>query len=352
METEKLTRLETERLILRPFCEKDASLALRIASDPGTVRYLYHWGRDGASPEADARRFLDYALHCREEKPQRAWEYCLIRKLDGASMGEGSLEWAGDQPDTAELGWILTKEYRGRGYVTEMGERLLRAAFETLGARTVIARCDSRNTASYRVMERLGMHLIDVEKGGRPVKTPGEAPGDEWTCAVTRAAWQLWQAWREYRSYSCRFEDFISLPALTDGEIVLQAEALCPADPARGYVPAYKFSITRQGETVGSINLRIGYPDSLFYGGQIGYSVDEAWRGRGYAGAACRLLRPVMRAHGMKTAVITNNVTNASSRRVCEKLGARLLCRADVPEAHEMYAQGIRSVNVFAWDAD
>ena len=351
MQTDALTRLETRRLILRPFTAEDHPMILRIASDPDTVRYMYFWGRDGVTPETDARRFLDYAIQCWAEKPLRAREYCLVRKSDGAAMGNGSLEWTADEPDTAELGWFLLPEYRGCGYVTEMAEALLRAGFEALGARTVIARCDKRNAPSYRVMERLGMRLVYIEPGGRPAKASGETPGDECTYAIPRQEWQIRQAWKTYRTYTCHFDDFLPPPPMTDGEISLTLDRLSPADPAKGYVPAYHFFITRQGERIGCINLRIGYPDSLLYGGQIGYSVDEAWRGRGYAGTACRLLRPLMRAHGMPTAIITNHIANAASRRVCEKLGARFLCRIAVPESHEMYAQGIREVNVFAMDA-
>ena len=118
--------------------------------------------------------------------------------------------------------------------------------------------------------------------------------------------------------------------------------------------PFYWWSIVENasGATVGKISLRIGYPDSLLYGGQIGYAVDEPYRGHGYAGAACRLLFPVMRAHGMRSAIITNNVENAASRRVCEKIGARFLCQTDIPEDHEMYKNGSRRVNVYALDAE
>lgn len=191
MQTDDLTRLETERLILRPFREADYPLILKISSDPGTVKYLYYWGRDGITPEADARRFLSYAMKNWEKQPIRAREYCLVRKSDGAAIGDGSLEWVAGQEGVAEIGWILAKDYRGQGYVTEMGKALLRAGFQVLCAHTIIAHCDQRNAASSRVMERLGMRLAGVEPGARPAKTPEEAPGDECTYAITRAEWDV-----------------------------------------------------------------------------------------------------------------------------------------------------------------
>ena len=349
---EALFSLETERLRLRPFAESDHSLALRIASDPETTQYLFFWGRIGSTPESDTERYLAYARGRWGETPIRAWEYCVTLKETGEAIGQGSVEWWQDVPGAAEIGWILLPEHRGKGYATEMGRELLRAAFEVLGAKTVISHCDDRNAASFHVMERLGMKLDGIEKGARPVKHPGETNGDERLYVLSREEWQLQRAWAEYHTYTCHFEDFADLLPLTDGRVSLRLEKRSPADPVKRYVPAYQFQIVANGQPVGHVSLRIGYPDSLLYGGQIGYGVDAPFRGQGYAGAACRLLFPVMRAHGMRTALITNETGNAPSRRVCEKLGARFLCRADIPEDNEMYQKGCRRVNVFALDLE
>ncbi|MFK4083437.1 GNAT family N-acetyltransferase [Kribbella sp. NPDC020789] len=65
-------------------------------------------------------------------------------------------EWAADR---LELGWALVESARGRGLATEIGRAGLEFAFETLGARSVIAFTERHNTASRAVMERLGMAL-------------------------------------------------------------------------------------------------------------------------------------------------------------------------------------------------
>ena len=52
----------------------------------------------------------------------------------------------------------------------------------------------------------------------------------------------------------------------------------------------------------------------------------------------------------MKKLLITNAITNDASRRVCEKLGARLLRVARLPQWHDLYQEGRRFVNVFEWD--
>ncbi|HML46150.1 MAG TPA: GNAT family N-acetyltransferase [Clostridia bacterium] len=134
-----------------------------------------------------------------------------------------------------------------------------------------------------------------------------------------------------------------------DGEIELVCTGKMPAVPEKKWVPAYAFEVRKEGVRIGEVNLRVGYTASLYYGGQIGYNIDEAHRGHGYAGRACRLLAPVLRGHGMTKALITNDRNNLASRRVCEKLGATLIRVARLPQWHSLYQDGMRYVNVFEW---
>ena len=183
------SHLETERLLLRPFCQEDDALILRISSDPGTVKYLYRWGLPGSTPQSDMEGFLGYALGEWDQSPVRVREYCIVLKATGESLGEGSVEYS-ETDDVAELGWILLPEHRGKGYVTEMARELIRFAFEEMAVKKVIAHCDARNAPSYRVMERLDMHLEEVEKECRPAKTVGGVMGDEMTWVISREDWE------------------------------------------------------------------------------------------------------------------------------------------------------------------
>ena len=143
------------------------------------------------------------------------------------------------------------------------------------------------------------------------------------------------------------FNGFVDIPPLSDGEVFLICTAKNHANAVMRYVPSYRFAICAGHEKVGDIDLRIGYTDSLYYGGHIGYGVDEAHRGKGYAGKACRLIMSIAKAHGMKKILITNDVNNHASRRVCEKLGARFVREVALPEWTEMYKEGRRANNLF-----
>ena len=160
-----------------------------------------------------------------------------------------------------------------------------------------------------------------------------------------------------YNTLPCEFNDFITVPTLSDGEVYLVCTQKQPANEEKKHVPSYEFIICKGGEKVGRINLRIGYGaghygSNLYYGGQIGYDVDEPFRGNGYAARACRLLAPVARAHKMHTLLITNRPTNHASIRVCEKVGATLIRTAPLPEWHDLYIEGGRHSNIWEWRLD
>ena len=57
----------------------------------------------------------------------------------------------------AELGWVISPAYAGRGLGTEAARALLRVCFEGLGLRRVTAECFAANEASWRIMESIGM---------------------------------------------------------------------------------------------------------------------------------------------------------------------------------------------------
>lgn len=144
----------------------------------------------------------------------------------------------------------------------------------------------------------------------------------------------------------------MDIDRLTDGEITLRCAEKRPADPAKGFVPAYHFEIlSPAGEKAGVCDLRLGYTENLYYGGHIGYTVDPPFRGRHYAGKAVKLLLALAKRHGMDHLFITCVPENAASYRTCVWAGGRYLETADLPEDNDMRVNdGKTRVCVFRWD--
>lgn len=131
--------------------------------------------------------------------------------------------------------------------------------------------------------------------------------------------------------------NFLDTSFLKNEEIQLVLEKTVNENPAKNWLPAYHFAICDlDGVKMGACDLRIGHNESVYYGGNIGYRVEEPYRGRHYAGKACQLLFALARRHGMDYVIITCNPDNQASRRTCEYAGGTLLEIAELPEDNDM----------------
>ncbi|MGH6782005.1 MAG: GNAT family N-acetyltransferase [Sphingomonadaceae bacterium] len=108
-------------------------------------------------------------------------------------------------------------------------------------------------------------------------------------------------------------------------------------------VAAYRFDILAGGEPAGTISLRPGTSYLLTHlAGQIGFSVEPDFRGRGLAGTAVKALLPLATACGLTELWLTTTPDNLASRRTLEKLGCVLVEQVTIPESYESYARGER----------
>ena len=131
--------------------------------------------------------------------------------------------------------------------------------------------------------------------------------------------------------------EFLDTSFLENDEIKLVLERATQGDPVKNRVPAYYFRICdKQGHIMGRCDLRIGYNDGLYYGGHIGYRVEEAYRGHHYAAKACMLLFQLAKKHEMDHLFITCNPDNWPSRKTLEYLKGELLEIAELPEDNNM----------------
>lgn len=132
---------------------------------------------------------------------------------------------------------------------------------------------------------------------------------------------------------------FLDTAFLFDDEIRLQLEKTLPGD-GKDFVPAYHFLICDpEGHAMGRCDLRIGHNEKLYYGGNIGYRVEEPYRGHHYAGKACKLLFALAKKHDLGYVIITCNPDNWPSRKTCEYVGGVLMEIVELPEDNDMRVQ-------------
>jgi tagatose 1,6-diphosphate aldolase len=144
---------------------------------------------------------------------------------------------------------------------------------------------------------------------------------------------------------------FYDISDLKTKEICLQLEKTCEAQPEKKWLPAYYFDICfLDGTKIGKCDLRIGHNEKTYIGGNIGYSIDEPYRGHHYAAKACELLFKQARKHDLDYLIITCDPTNAASSKTCELAGGKFIEKTDIPEDNEMYAEGKREVFIYRFD--
>ncbi|MCL2500333.1 MAG: GNAT family N-acetyltransferase [Defluviitaleaceae bacterium] len=344
--------LTTDRLILRPFGISDAEAMFgNWARDPDVVRFLL---RKDLSSVDEVREHIGNWMKYFDGLTEKGWDwglFAIVQKSDGAVIGTIDFAETDREARSAEVAYALGKPWRGRGYMTEALRAVLAHCFEAAGLNRVWATYRPQNPASGKVMANAGMFY---EGTFRQSKVRNGERVDTTMYAILKEDWDIQKEIAHYNSLPCEFDGFIDVPVLSDGEIFLVCTEKQPANPEKKYVPGYEFIICKDGEKVGRINLRIGYGgglynSNLYYGGQIGYGVDEPFRGNGYAARACRLLLPVAKAHKMNTLLITNNPDNRASMRVCEKLGLTLIRTAPVPKWHDLHKDGDRYSNIYEW---
>jgi RimJ/RimL family protein N-acetyltransferase len=146
--------IETGRLRLRPFNRGDVDAVYSYRSRPDVAEYLFDEPMSHEEcAEAVRARITQVAFSGEGDKILLAVE----RKDDARLIGEVSLIWRSVADQQAEVGYIFHPDVHGHGYATEAATQLLAFAFGDACMHRVYARCDARNTASFRVMERLGM---------------------------------------------------------------------------------------------------------------------------------------------------------------------------------------------------
>jgi predicted acetyltransferase/SAM-dependent methyltransferase len=157
-----------------------------------------------------------------------------------------------------------------------------------------------------------------------------------------------------YRKYTPKMNlDHLRTPIYKHSNAALYNDFINLEQPNNGVLQYYRFSINVEGKWVGWIQVKIGYSLRAYYDGQIGYMIDdENNRNKGHATNACVALKPFLRKFGYDYITITSDENNTASRRVCEKIDAKLLEVVDTPTWTSIYKQGQRRTCIYEWKID
>lgn len=117
-------------------------------------------------------------------------------------------------------------------------------------------------------------------------------------------------------------------------------------------IPFYYYDIYLNSIScpVGKISIRIGYNEHSYFNGNIGYEIDEPFRGNGYAKIAVMMTYSVAKFHGMTQLIVTCDENNYSSKRVISKLGGTHIETITPPKNYVFYYDGIPKQSIYRID--
>lgn len=149
--------LKTERLLLRPFCQMDAARVQRYAGSPkiaSVTKNIPHPYLDGMAEAWIATHEEDFTTG-----KSCCFAICLKPQPDDiiGAIGIG----IHDAGTRGELGYWLGEPYWNAGYMTEAARALAVYAFGQLGLTRITSHHLTRNPASGRIMQKLGMRLLE-----------------------------------------------------------------------------------------------------------------------------------------------------------------------------------------------
>src|SRR5215213_1097977 len=151
--------LETERFILRDWTLEDTTALFEICRDAEVMLYI-GTGKPYKTVD-EAEKFLQWAVEYQKENGFCRW--AVVEKASGKIVGSCGFACRHQLPQ-AELGYLFDRAVWGKGFATEAARACVNYGFEKFGFREIIALTDLENTASHRVLEKIGFTQRGIEK--------------------------------------------------------------------------------------------------------------------------------------------------------------------------------------------
>jgi len=139
--------IETPRLLIRSFDEKDGPALFEYLSNPNVYRF-----------EPGEPISMEKALELASKRSRNNDFWAVIQKNTQQLVGH--LYFKQVEPAaflTWELGYIFNPLFHNNGYATESASALIQYGFKQFDIHRVTAFCNPENIASWKVMEKIGM---------------------------------------------------------------------------------------------------------------------------------------------------------------------------------------------------
>lgn len=176
--------LETERLLLRPFLEKDFADILNYGTDPDFYRFL----PIEEQTEDTLRVFFDERMADQKQGTKSRHTFAVALKSSDKIIGTVRIGIFDEKNRIADMGYAMDLRCQGSGFMTEAVIQLLRYCFHDLQLAMVWATVDKENSKSWRLLERVGMARTDRQPSGLRVVS---GPDQDFTYQISKSRYLL-----------------------------------------------------------------------------------------------------------------------------------------------------------------
>jgi len=150
---------ETERLILKPASEEDASFILELFNTPKWIKYI---GDRNVKTVENAREYIKVRMVPQLERLGYS-NYIVIRKADNCKVGTCGL-YDREGLEGSDIGFAFLHEYEKKGYAFESANKLKNVAFNEFGLKEIKAITSKSNISSQKLLEKLGLEINSTIK--------------------------------------------------------------------------------------------------------------------------------------------------------------------------------------------
>lgn len=148
----KAPEIRTERLLLRRPTLKDARDLFEYARDPEVARFITWKPHKSIKDSKKAILWMD-----EQYAGGRAITWGLIHPENARLIGTCGYVALYPNDERAEIGYAMSREYWGKGYMTEAVRAVLKFGFENMKLNRVEAKTNLENAVSSRLLEKVGM---------------------------------------------------------------------------------------------------------------------------------------------------------------------------------------------------
>lgn len=155
--------METDRLFLRRYAEKDKKHFIALFTDAVVMKYVGDGVMTGEQAEAFWRKLFETLY------PQNFNIWAVFTRADSRYVGHAGIYPRPTKNEDWEFVYFLNRESWGKGYATEIARRIVEYGFEELNLPEVFATVDDEHSDSIRVLEKAGMNFerFEFDEDGR-----------------------------------------------------------------------------------------------------------------------------------------------------------------------------------------